>query len=127
MAELKRDPVKYIRDRAKAKYEKGSSCEICDAGENLDFHHYYTLAPLLHKWLKEKKKIDSEYYSENSVVAWRDEFIQDNWQELYNDTVTLCHDHHLKLHSIYGRNPPLHTAKKQMRWVEIQREKHGMV
>ena len=127
MAELKRDPIKYIRDRAKTNYEKGSSCEICDAGENLDFHHYYTLAPLLHKWLKEKKKIDSEYYSENSVVAWRDEFIQDNWQELYNDTVTICHNHHLKLHSIYGRNPPLHTAKKQMRWVEIQREKHGMV
>jgi len=28
---------------------------------------------------------------------------------------------------LYGRNPGLGTAKKQMRWVEIQRDKHGMV
>jgi hypothetical protein len=41
--------------------------------------------------------------------------------------VTLCHTHHLKLHSIYGKDPSLGTAKKQMRWVEIQREKHGLV
>jgi len=127
MAELKRDPVKYIRDRAKAKYEKGSSCEICGAEVKLDFHHFYTLAPLLHKWLKEKQKLRPEHYTDEYITIWRDEFIDDNWQELYYDTVTLCHDHHLKLHSIYGRNPPLHTAKKQMRWVEIQREKHGMV
>lgn len=127
MAELKRDPVKYIRDRAKAKYEKGSECEICAAKVKLDFHHFYTLAPLLHKWLKEKQKLRPEHYTDEYITIWRDEFIDDNWQELYFDTVTLCHDHHLKLHSIYGRNPPLHTAKKQMRWVEIQREKHGMV
>ena len=31
MAELKRDIVKYIRDRAKNKYEKGSECYICGA------------------------------------------------------------------------------------------------
>jgi len=31
------------------------------------------------------------------------------------------------LHSIYGRNPSLGTATKQKNWVEIQREKHGMV
>lgn len=127
MAELKRDPVKYIRDRAKAKYEKGSSCEICGVEVKLDFHHFYTLAPLLHKWLKEKQRLRPEHYTDEYITIWRDEFIDDNWQELYFDTVTLCHDHHLKLHSIYGRNPPLHTAKKQMRWVEIQREKHGMV
>ena len=48
-------------------------------------------------------------------------------KELYDDTVTLCHSHHLLLHSLYGRNPSLGTATKQMNWVEIQREKHGMV
>jgi len=31
------------------------------------------------------------------------------------------------LHKVYGRNPALTTAKKQMRWVQIQRDKHGMV
>ena len=59
--------------------------------------------------------------------AVRDEFIEDNWAELYDHTVTICHAHHLELHKIYGRNPGLGTAEKQMRWVEIQREKHGMV
>jgi len=39
----------------------------------------------------------------------------------------LCHKHHLQLHSIYGRDPKLTSATKQQRWVEIQREKHGMV
>jgi len=33
----------------------------------------------------------------------------------------------LKLHSIYGKDPALTTATKQMRWVKIQREKHGLV
>ena len=127
MSELKRDPIKYLRDKAKAKYEKGSACEICDTKVRLDFHHYFSFAALYDKWLKEKQKIRPEHYTEEYILVWRDEFIKDNWQELYNDTVTICHDHNLKLHSIYGRNPGLHTAKKQMRWGEIQREKHGLL
>lgn len=128
MKKLKRDPIKYIRDRAKSKYKKGSSCEICEETEQLDFHHFYTLALLLKDWLKEKNKERPEHYTNEYIVIWRDEFIEDKWAELYNDTVTLCHFHHLELHRLYGRNPPLITAKKQMRWVEIQREKHnGMV
>lgn len=124
---LKRDPVKYIRDKAKARYEKGTECRICGSQVRLDFHHFYTLAPLLHKWLEEKKKIRPEHYTDEYIVIWREEFIDDNWNELYEETVTLCHDHHLKLHSIYGRNPGLHTAGKQKKWVEIQRDKHGLV
>ena len=127
MKKLKRDPVKYIRDRAKSKYEKGDSCEICDATQQLDFHHFYSLSPLLKSWLKEKQKIRPEHYTDEYIIIWRDEFIEEKWAELYEYTVTLCHTHHLQLHSIYGRNPDLVTAKKQMRWVEIQREKHGMV
>jgi len=47
---------------------------------------------------------------------------------VYDYTVTLCHKHHLRLHSIYGKRPKLITAEKQNKWVEIQREKqHGMV
>ena len=126
MVELKRDPVKYIRDRAKSKYEKGSECRIC-VKIKLDFHHFHTLAPLLRKWLSEKQKLRPDHYTDEYLIIWRDEFIDDNWAELYTETVTLCHDHHLKLHSIYGRNPPLHTAEKQKRWVEIQREKYGLV
>ena len=40
MPKLKRDVVKYVRDKAKSKYEKGSSCEICGETEQLDFHHF---------------------------------------------------------------------------------------
>ena len=32
--------VKYVRDKAKSKYAKGSSCEICGETEQLDFHHF---------------------------------------------------------------------------------------
>jgi len=77
--------------------------------------------------LAEKKEIRPEHYTDEYIVIWREEFIDDNWAELYEETVTLCHDHHLKLHSIYGRNPGLHTAEKQKRWVQIQREKNGLV
>jgi hypothetical protein len=127
MKDLKRLPIKYIRDKAKAKYEKGTECYICGTDERLDFHHFYTLTPLLNEWLKEKQKIRPEHYTDEYIVIWRDEFIDEKWAELYKHAVTICHKHHLQLHSIYGRNPPLTTAEKQMRWVEIQREKHGLV
>ena len=44
-------------------------------------------------------------------------------KELFEDAVTLCHTHHLRLHSIYGKKPKFITANKQPRWVEKQREK----
>jgi hypothetical protein len=118
---LKRDVVKYIRDRAKSQYEKGDECFICGERDNLDFHHFYSLSPLLHNWIR-KNKLNPE-----DVMDFRDTFIEEHHSELYDDAVTLCHEHHLKLHSIYGRDPSLGTAKKQARWVKIQREKHGLV
>ena len=119
--DLKRDIVKYIRDKAKNKYEKGSECYICGSDVKLDFHHFYTLSPLVHKYVKDKKLLPE------NILSFREDFIQDHWAELYEHRVTLCHDHHLALHKIYGRNPSLATATKQKNWVEIQREKHGMV
>lgn len=120
---LKRDPIKYIRDKAKARYVKGSECRICGVTENLDFHHFFSLTPLFNKWLKANSiKINSE---EEVVLAVRDQFIAEHMPELYDHTVTLCKTHHLKLHSIYGKNPALVSATKQMRWVEIQREKNN--
>ena len=100
MKKLKRDPVKYIRDRAKSKYEKGTECEICGSDTQLDFHHFYTLAPLLREWLKKKQKERPDHYVDEYITIWRDEFIEDKWAELYNDTVTLCHTHHLELHRL---------------------------
>jgi|TARA_B100001063_G_scaffold227943_1_gene238891 hypothetical protein len=122
---LKRDLVKYVRDKAKSKYKKSNNCYICGDTDHLDFHHYYGLTELLETWLKQKK-ITIE--KEQDILALRESFIDDNYDKVYDYTVTLCHKHHLRLHSIYGKRPKLITAEKQNKWVEIQREKqHGMV
>ena len=122
---LKRDLVKYVRDKAKSKYKKSNNCYICGDTDHLDFHLYYGLTELLETWLKQKK-ITIE--KEQDILALRESFIDDNYDKVYDYTVTLCHKHHLRLHSIYGKRPKLITAEKQNKWVEIQREKqHGMV
>ena len=122
--ELKRDLVKYVRDKAKSKYNKGTECFICGVTENLDFHHYSGLTELLEIWLRKNKLVIKD---ESDILNLRERFIEEHKKELYEDAVTLCHEHHLQLHSIYGKRPRVVTAKKQARWVGIQREKHGMV
>lgn len=121
MSELLRDKIKYVRDKAKARYRKGLLCEICGIEENLDFHHYYTMTPLFNKWCKEKgytvKVVDD-------ILNIRDLFISEHEDKIYNQTVTLCHPDHMKLHGVYGKDPALTTAEKQKNWVRIQREKH---
>ena len=122
---LKRDLVKYVRDKAKSKYKKASACYICGSTEQLDFHHFYGLTELLETWLKEKNIIIE---TEQDILELRESFIDENNTKLYENTVTLCHKHHLRLHSIYGKRPKLITAEKQQKWVEIQRDKqYGMV
>ena len=121
---FKRDLVKYVRDKAKSQYKKGSECFICGKTDNLDFHHYYGLTELLDTWLS-NNNIPIE--NEQDILEIREQFIGENYEEVYEKTVTLCHQHHLRLHSIYGKRPKLITAEKQARWVEKQRNKHGMV
>ena len=122
--DLKRDLVKYVRDKAKAKYQKGTECFICGSDENLDFHHFYGLTELLDIWLRKNKLAIS---TAEEIMDVRDTFIAEHMVELYDEAVTLCHTHHLKLHSIYGKRPKLVTALKQKRWVGKQRDKYGMV
>ena len=120
MSELKRDKIKYIRDRAKSAYVKDEECYICGAKEELDFHHFYSVTELLDKWIKEKKLVIS---TAEDMMDMRDEFIEAHREKIYDDTVTLCHKHHLKLHSIYGKKPSLVTGPKQIRWVNKRRDK----
>jgi hypothetical protein len=80
------------------------------------------MTPLFNKWLGGRKVL-----TDDDVIEVRDAFIAEHHKEVYEDTVTLCHTHHLKLHSIYGKDPALSTATKQMNWVEIQRGKNGLV
>ena len=121
---LKRDLVKYVRDKAKAKYQKGTECFICGSEEILDFHHFYGLTELLDIWLRKNKIVIS---TAEEIMNVRDTFIEEHMVELYDEAVTLCHTHHLKLHSIYGKRPKLVTGPKQKRWVDKQRDKYGMV
>lgn len=121
---LKRDLVKYVRDKAKSKYRKEAECYICGSTENLDFHHFYGLTELLESWMKENE-ITVE--TEEDILRLRELFIAEKQDEIYNHAVTLCHQHHLRLHGIYGKRPKLITARKQKNWVDIQREKYGMV
>lgn len=120
----KRDLVKYVRDKAKSKYKKDSKCFICGSKEQLDFHHFFGLTELLDQWLA---KSNITIRSEEDILAERDNFIEQHLTELYDEAVTICHSHHLKLHSIYGKRPALATAGKQKRWVSKQRDKYGMV
>ena len=121
---LKRDLVKYVRDKAKSKYKKDTHCYICGSTENLDFHHFYGLTELLESWMKEN---DITIETEEQILELREVFIKENEEKVYKQAVTLCHMHHRKLHNIYGKRPKLLTAKKQQNWVKIQRKKYGMV
>jgi hypothetical protein len=115
---INRDLVKYVRDRAKSRYNKDKACYICGKSDNLDFHHLYGLTQLLAVWLRNNKLSPT---TRDEIMILRDVFIEEHSRELFEEAITLCHSHHLQLHSIYGKNPGLHTAKKQERWVEIQK------
>ena len=121
---MKRYFIKYIRDGAKSGYDKSGKCYICGSEEGLDFHNFFSLSELVANWTK---KLKLNITTEKEAFEYSDKFIEDHKQELFNDAVTLCHQHHQKLHSIYGRNPKLVTGPKQRRWVELQREKYGLV
>ena len=117
--DLKRLPVKYIRDKAKSAYAKGSECEVCGSTENLDFHHFYSLTPLFNKWCKQN---GISIKTEEDILEARDKFISDHHAELYEHAVTICNTLHEKLHKVYGKDPSLGTAKKQMRWIEKKKD-----
>lgn len=124
MSNLKRDLIKYCRDKAKSAYNKGSECYICGATENLDFHHYNSMTEMLNRWLKASGLNPT---TAEEIMSCRDRFIAEHYAQIYDETVTLCHAHHLKLHGIYGKVPKLISAMKQARWVEKQRMKNGLV
>lgn len=117
---LKRLPLKYVRDKAKAGYVKDSECYVCATSENLEFHHMYTLDLLFEKWLREN---GIKITSVDDVLEHREQFIEEHTFELYEYARTLCSDCHKHLHRIYGQKPSLLTAQKQERWLNKQREK----
>ena len=122
--DLKRDLVKYVRDKAKSGYQKETQCYICGETESLEFHHFYGMTELLESWLKSNKITIN---SAEEIMKVRVTFIEEHPNELYDEAATLCNAHHMRLPSIYGKSPKLVTAPKQKRWVDKMRIKHGMV
>lgn len=118
--ENNRIAIKWVRDRAKKAYEKKSTCYICGTTEDLELHHTHSLTLLLRNWAAEKNyDIDTD----DGILAVRDEFIDTYYKEIYEDVYTLCNKHHVALHSVYGKSPSLASAKKQHKWIEIQKAK----
>jgi len=122
MNNLKRDEIKYIRDISKSAYRKEGYCYICNATENLQFHHFYSMTLLWNKWKKENNIIIT---SVEDILKYREDFKSEHYNEIYNLAITLCKFHHMeRLHKIYGKVPPLSTALKQKSWCEKQKIKY---
>jgi hypothetical protein len=118
----KRIPVKWVRDRAKAAYEKKTECYICGTSHELELHHLHSVTILLDKWAKAK---NYDISTDAGILSVRDEFIQEHHTELYDQVYTLCNRHHVALHSVYGKAPQPGSEPKQAHWIETQRAKHS--
>ncbi len=115
-----RIPVKWVRDKAKSAYEKKSECHICGTTEDLELHHTRSITTLLENWAKAN---NYDISTDEGILAVRDEFIAQHHKEIYEDVFTLCNKHHVMLHGVYGKKPALYTTDKQVRWIEIQKNK----
>ncbi len=115
-----RIPVKWVRDKAKAAYDKKDHCYICLTCNDLELHHTHSITILLETWAN-KKKYDIS--TDDGILAVRDEFIAEHYTQIYEAVYTLCNRHHVMLHGIYGKKPATHTAEKQSRWIELQKAK----
>lgn len=116
----KRIPVKWVRDRAKAAYEKKSCCYICETTADLELHHLHSVTILLDKWAQAR---GYDISTDDGILAVRDEFIAEHHCELYDQVYTLCNRHHVALHGVYGKAPRPGSEPKQSHWIESQRAK----
>ncbi len=117
----KRIPVKWVRDRAKAAYEKQQTCYVCGTTHDLELHHLHSITVLLETWAQ---RCGYDISTDEGILAVRDEFIETHHAELYEQVYTLCNRHHVALHGVYGKTPKPGSEPKQQHWIERQREKH---
>ena len=126
MNQLKRFPIKYIRDFIKKDYKLRDECFICGSKNKLELHHLLSISELFNKWCVKNKinAIDDVDY----IKKLRIEFANDLEEELsHKHLFTLCSTHHKQLHSIYGQTYSNHLAPKIKNWLEIQKAKNGRV
>jgi len=114
--------VKWVRDKAKAAYEKKDSCAVCGTSQDLELHHTHSITLLLMNWAS---KMGYDISTDDGILAVRDEFIAEHRKEIYDDVYTLCNKHHVALHAVYGKAPSLASASKQGTWIERQKAKYA--
>jgi hypothetical protein len=115
-----RIPVKWIRDKAKAAYEKQDYCYICGKSEDLELHHLHSITILLNRWADRK---GYDISTDDGILAVREEFIAEHRTELYDLVYTLCNKHHVALHGVYGKAPSFGSEERQKNWIEKQKAK----
>ena len=115
-----RIPVKWIRDKAKAAYEKQSHCYVCNTASDLELHHLHSITILLNRWSDHK---GYDISTDDGILAVRDEFIAEHRTELYDLVYTLCNRHHVTLHGVFGKAPALGSESRQKNWIEKQKAK----
>lgn len=115
-----RIPVKWVRDKAKAAYDKKDHCYICGTNLDLELHHTRSITILLESWAH---KNNHDISTDEGILEVRDQFIAEHHKEIYEDVYTLCNRHHVMLHGVYGKKPALFTADKQTHWIERQKAK----
>ncbi len=116
-----RIPIKWVRDKAKAAYEKQGCCAICGTNIDLELHHTHSLTLLLNNWSRQK---NYDISTDDGILAVRDEFIETYRKEIYDDVFTLCNTHHVNLHKLFGKSPNLASAPKQIIWIDKQKAKY---
>jgi 5-methylcytosine-specific restriction endonuclease McrA len=124
MSNLKRIPIKYIRDYIKKDYKIRDECYICKSKEKLELHHIYSISQLFENWCMTNniKEVDSV----DIIKDLRVKFYEDEFNRLSNDNLyTLCKVHHERLHNIYGQRYSNNIAVKIINWLKLQREKNG--
>jgi hypothetical protein len=123
MSELKRLPVKYVRDFIKKDYSYDKCCFICGSTEKLELHHVYSVSELWNNWLDAHKYSD---LSVDQIMKLRVDFYNDNKEHLDSHNLyTLCKAHHQRLHNIYGARYSNWRSEKVKIWIVAQKEKFG--
>jgi len=124
MSELKRFPIKYIRDYIKKDYKLRDKCYICGSTENLELHHLFSVSQLFNEWCNQNKI--TEIDSVEKITSLREKFAIDCRESLdHHNLFTLCKSHHQRLHNIYGQRYSNHLTPKIKNWLDIQKEKNG--
>ena len=124
MSQLKRFPIKYIRDYIKKDYKIRDECFICGTKENLELHHLFSVSQLFNDWCLKNKV--TEIDSVEKITSLREIFAVDCMESLdHHNLYTLCKTHHQRLHNIYGQNYSNHLVPKIKNWLEIQKDKNG--